>query len=133
MACVNNCKLCQRLTISDSVTFATGNVLIDIPAGAYRDGEKYCIVVAQAIPNETTINAPVYITIGGDVTTLYALIRKNGAQATASGIRTRTRYATRVVTTPTGGSFHLLGGIPCVETNNLVSIPAPEAPTPPEP
>lgn len=116
-----NCKLCDRLIISQAVTFTAPNLIINLPAGAYQSCERYCIVVAQAIPEATTINAPVFITIG-DGTELYPLNRCNGVQATASGIRTRTRYATRVSTTATGGAFRLLGKICCYPTNNLTSI-----------
>ena len=116
-----NCKLCDRLIISQAVTFTAPNLIINLPAGAYQSCERYCIVVAQAIPDATTINAPVFITIG-DGTELYPLNRCNGVQATASGIRTRTRYATKVTTTATGGAFRLLGKICCYPTNNLTSI-----------
>lgn len=116
-----NCRLCDRLIISQAVTFTAPNLIINLPAGAYQNCELYCIVVAQAIPEATTINAPVFITIG-DGTELYPLNRCNGVQATASGIRTRTRYATRVSTTATGGAFRLLGKICCYPTDNLTSI-----------
>lgn len=116
-----NCKLCDRLIISQAVTFTAPNLIINLPAGAYQNCERYCIVVAQAIPDATTINAPVFITIG-DGTELYPLNQCNGVQATASGIRTRTRYATCVNTTPTGGSFRLLGKICCYPTDSLTSI-----------
>lgn len=116
-----NCRLCDRLIISQAVTFTAPNLIINLPAGAYQNCERYCIVVAQAIPEATTINAPVFISIG-DGTELYPLNRCNGVQATASGIRTRTRYATRVSTTATGGAFRLLGKICCYPTDNLTSI-----------
>ena len=116
-----NCKLCERLSISQAVTFTAPNLIINLPAGAYQNCERYCIVVAQAIPEATTINAPVFITIG-DGAVLYPLNRCNGVQATASGIRTRTRYATKVTTTSTGGAFRLLGKICCYPTDNLTSI-----------
>ena len=116
-----NCRLCDRLIISQAVTFTAPNLIINLPAGAYQNCERYCIVVAQAIPEATTINAPVFVSIG-DGTELYPLNRCNGVQATASGIRTRTRYATRVSTTATGGAFRLLGKICCYPTDNLTSI-----------
>lgn len=116
-----NCKLCDRLIISQAVTFTAPNLIINMPAGAYQSCERYCIVVAQAIPDTTTINAPVFITIG-DGTELYPLNQCNGVQATASGIRTRTRYATKVTTTATGGAFSLLGKICCYPTDSLTSI-----------
>ena len=116
-----NCRLCDRLIISQAVTFTAPNLIINLPAGAYQNCERYCIVVAQVIPEATTINAPVFISIG-DGTELYPLNRCNGVQATASGIRTRTRYATRMATTATGGAFRLLGKICCYPTDNLTAI-----------
>ena len=64
MACRNICKLCPKLIISQTVAFTGGNLVITIPAGSYNNNCKYCIVVAQAIPATTTINAPVVIQIG---------------------------------------------------------------------
>ncbi len=132
MACKPVCKLCNHLIISQAVTFAGGNLIINLPAGAYNNGEKYCIVVAQAIPAATTINAPVVITIGAG-TQQYPLTNRCCAQVTACGIRTRTRYSTLVSTSSTTGTFKLLGNIfPC-PTNNLRSIDgtAPAAPAAP--
>lgn len=116
-----NCRLCDRLIISQAVTFTAPNLIINLPAGSYQNCERYCIVVTQAIPEATTINAPVFITIG-DGTELYPLNQCNGVQATASGIRTRTRYATKVTTTATGGAFRLLGKICCYPADSLTSI-----------
>ena len=122
MACKNVCKLCDRLIISQAVTFNTvGNLLINIPAGNYANGEKYCIVVAQNIPTATTINAPVYITIGTGATA-YPLTSCGCQQLTACAIRTRTKYSTKVVTNATGGSFRLLGKAACAPSNALPSI-----------
>lgn len=130
MACKPVCKLCDKLVLSQSVSFTGGNLEINLPAGSYNNGEKYCIVVAQAIPDTTTINAPVVITIGTG-TALYPLTRRNCAQVTACGIRTRTRYSVCVVTSATGGSFRMLGQPCCSPSNNLASIDgtAPAAPT----
>lgn len=109
MACKTSCRLCNRLIISQAVTFADDTLTINIPAGSYAAGEKYCIVVAQALPDTTTLNAPVVITIGAG-TTAYPLTDCNCAQATAECIHTRTRYATRVATSVTGtGTFKYLG------------------------
>ena len=82
MDCNNVCRLCDRLILSQAVTFAGGTLTINIPAGSYNNGAKYCIVVAQAIPAETTINAPVVITIGSG-TTQYPLVNRCCAQITA--------------------------------------------------
>ena len=119
--CKPVCKLCNRLGISQSVTFSGGTLIINIPAGSYNDGEKYCIVVAQSIPSAATIGAPVVVTIGTG-TTLYPLNKCNCAQATACNIRSRTRYAVCVSTTPTGGSFRMLGNVCCAPSSNLRAI-----------
>ena len=116
MACKNICKLCDRLIISNSISLdSVGNVIVNIPAGAYANGEKYCIVLAQTIPATTTINAPVYITIGTGSQS-YQLVTKCCQPVLASQIRTRTKYSTRVVTTPTSGVFKLLGDLCCNPT-----------------
>lgn len=49
MACKSVCRLCDKLVLSQSVTFADGALVINLPAGSYKNGGKYCIVVAQAI------------------------------------------------------------------------------------
>ncbi len=121
MGCKTSCKLCKNLVISQSITFTGGNLVINLPAGTYRDGCKYCIVVAQNIPEATTINAPVVISIGAG-TVLYPLSRCDCSQATACNIRTRTRYATKVSTSAAGGTFKLLGSVCCAPNNNLLGI-----------
>lgn len=122
MACKNVCKLCPNLIISESVNFTAGTgLVINIPEGSYMDGCKYCIVVAQTIPAETTITAPVFITIG-DGAELYPLNKCDCTQATACSIRTRTKYSTRVETSATTGVFKLLGRVACAPNNNLTAI-----------
>lgn len=121
MACKNVCKLCDNLVISTAVAFTGGNLIITIPEGSYADGGKYCIVVAQSIPTTTTINAPVFIQIGAG-TALYPLNKCDCTQATACSMRTRTKYSTRVETTPTSGIFKLLGNVCCAPNNNLAAV-----------
>ncbi len=125
MACNNNyiCHLCPRLILSQAVTFADGTLTINLPAGSYNNGGKYCIVVAQAIPAETTITAPVVVTIG-DGTETYPLTNRYGVQVTANLIRSRTKYATCVSTSTTGGAFRMLGAPRgcCPVTTNLAAI-----------
>lgn len=121
MSCKNVCRLCDRLIISQGVTFAGGVLTINLPAGSYNNRCKYCIVVAQAIPATATITAPVVITIG-DGTVTYPLVDGCCRQVTACGIRTRTRYATRVITDAAGGSFRLLGRPCCSPNYDLTAI-----------
>ena len=113
--------MCPNLIISEDVTFADGTLTINIPAGSYGNGCKYCIVVAQAIPAETTITAPVVITIGTG-TEEYPLTNSCCAQVTACGIRTRTKYSTVVSTSAVGGTFKLLGKTCCAPDYSLAAI-----------
>ena len=135
MSCNRACnRLCPNLIISTSVTVITINgvdtLVIDIPAGTYRNGCKYCIVVAQTIPATATINMPVAISIGGVTTTVYPLTNACCAQVTACAIRTRTRYPVCVSTSATGGTFKVLSGLSCAPNNALASIPVPATPVP---
>ena len=115
------CRMCDRLVISSAVTFASGVLTINLPAGSYVNGETYCIVIAQSIPSTATINAPVVITIGNG-TVLYPLVKRNCAQATACSLRTRTRYKVKVSTTSSGGSFRLMDNVCCAPSDALKSI-----------
>lgn len=119
--CKNACSLCEKLIISQSVTFDGTSLVINLPAGAYNNGEKYCIVVAQTIPAATTITAPVVITIGTG-TEQYPLTNRCCAQVTACAIRTRTKYTTCVATDATGGTFKALGKLACAPVNALTAI-----------
>ena len=121
MPCKNICNLCPNLVISQSVNFTDGNLVIVVPPGTYENGRKICIVVAQSIPEATTITAPVMIQIGTGET-LYPLQNRCCAQVTACGVRTRTKYATRVATSATGGVFKMLGNPACSPSNNLTAI-----------
>ncbi len=139
MACSNIQPICNNIVISQSVTFAAGEaptttpgtLAINLPAGTYANGHKYCIVIGQPIPFETTITANVVFTIGDDETT-YPLINCNGTNVQASAISTRTRYATRVATNIASGVFQLLGNINCCNckrnnSNAAASLPIPAA------
>jgi hypothetical protein len=119
--CKTTCRLCKRLIISDAVTFDGTSLVINIPAGSYSDGCKYCIVVAQTIPATATINAPVVVTIG-DGTVQYPVTRCDCSPATACNIHTRTRYSFRVETSATSGVFRMLCHSCNGCDNNLASI-----------
>lgn len=119
--CKNSCRLCSNLIISETITFATGTLTINLPAGNYADGQKYCLILAQTIPAETTITAPVVITIG-DGTVTYPLVKCDCSQVTACALRTRTKYPTVVSTNATGGTFKLLCKTCCAPNNALTAI-----------
>lgn len=115
-------RLCSRLVFSEAVTFTAPNLIIELPAGSYGNNMQYCVVITDAIPADTTREAPVFFTIGGG-TELYPFVDCNGTQLTERSIDTRTKYSVCVNTTSTGGSFRLLGKA-CVMTpnNNLDAI-----------
>lgn len=121
MNCKNVCSLCPKLILSESVEFTNGNLVITIPAGSYQDGCKYCIIVAQRIPDETTRIAPVVIEISGG-TEQYPLTKAGCQQVTACGIRTRKKYSVVVSTNATGGVFRMLGKPYCTPDNRLTAI-----------
>ena len=121
----NNCRLCNRLIISSSVTFTGGNLIINLPAGNYSNKCKYCIVIGQTIPEGTTITASVFFTIGSDTTTTYPLINCDCTSVYACSINSRTRYTVCVHTDISAGVFKLINKIPCSRCrDNLASLPA---------
>lgn len=123
MSCKPVCQLCPKLILSQAITFADGNVVVNLPDGSYTNGEKYCIVLAQTIPATATINAPVVFTIGAGTTT-FPLTNRCCAQVTACGVRTRTKYSTVVVTSATGAAFRMIGNPCCSPSSNLAAVDA---------
>lgn len=130
MACKPSCKLCKNLVISQSITLVTvdgtDTLVVDLPARAYNDNCKICVIFAQTIPN-VPINTPVAFSIGGSTETVYPFVRCDCSQITVCAIRTRTRYSTIVSTNAIGGVFKSLGGLKCCPQNNLLSLPVPTA------
>ncbi|MCI8378562.1 MAG: hypothetical protein HFH72_08590 [Lachnospiraceae bacterium] len=116
MACKPVCRLCDKFILSESVSFTGGNLIINLPEGSYKNGCKYCIVVADALPNTTTINAPVVITIGSGPVQ-YPLVNRCCKPILAKAIRTRYKYSVVVETTTDTGVFKLLGDLPCYSDN----------------
>ena len=120
MACQNVCRLCDKLIISTAVTYTASNLVVTIPQASYNANEKYCIVIAQAIPAAAVVDAPVVIQIGAG-TELYPLVTCDCRTVTARAVRTRTKYSTVVKTSATTATFKLLGRL-CNITNGVPSI-----------
>ena len=124
----NNCHLCKNTVISTAVTVVTvdgvDTLVIDIPQANYGNCCHYKLIVAQTIPTTATISMPVAISIGGDTTTVYPLVKCDCSQVTACGIRTRTIYPVVVSTNATSGVFKVLRNLCCAPNNNLPSLPA---------
>ena len=128
--CIRNCKLCPKLILSTTITFDGTSLVVNLPANSYGDCQKYCIVFAQAIPDATTINAPVVFTIGTG-TTQYPFVNKDCTPILASQVRTRRVYPTRVSTGVNDGVFKYIGDcrLPSNSTTLVNSIPIEEPTT----
>lgn len=136
MKCNHQCKICPRLIISDSVTVVTvagtDTLVIDLPAPTlasvpYINRCNYCIVVAQSVPVNATVNMPVAFSIAGDTTTVYPFVNCDCTQVTACGIQSRTKYPVVINTTATGGTFKSLRKLNCYRADVLATLPAPAA------
>lgn len=119
----SNCgKLCEHFVVTTAVAFAAGTLTLTLPDDVtYGNGEKFCIVIGQTIPDTTTLNAPVVVVIGAG-TTAFPLVTRCGAPVVAQQVSTRRKYSTRVTTTAAGGSFKALCDLPCVETTTLNAL-----------
>lgn len=121
MACKSVCQVCKKLVISQAINFTDNTLIVDLPAGNYQDGCKYCIIFAQNIPQTATIGSNVVFTIGSG-TVQYPLVNRCCRPVTACGIRTRTKYSVVVETTASGATFKMLGNPACSPSNNLTAI-----------
>lgn len=125
MSCKPVCRICPHYIAARTVTYASGVLTINIPAGTYNNCEKYCLVVADRIPADAIIGAPVVVTIGGDTTT-YPLLKCNGAQVVAGNLRSRYKYSTVFSTNVAGGgAFRLLGKVFCCEEPSPSGVTVP--------
>ena len=121
MSCKSVCQVCKKLVISQAINFTDNTLIVDLPAGSYQDGCKYCIIFAQSIPQTATIGSNVVFTIGSG-TVQYPLVNRCCRPVTACGIRTRTKYSVVVETTASGATFKMLGNPACSPSNNLTAI-----------
>ena len=121
MSCKSVCQVCKKLVISQAINFTDNTLIVDLPAGSYQDGCKYCIIFAQTIPQTATIGSNVVFTIGSG-TVQYPLVNRCCRPVTACGIRTRTKYSVVVETTASGATFKMLGNPACSPSNNLIAI-----------
>lgn len=125
---MSNCKLCSRSIISQSITFNGTSLVVNLPTDNYGNKQKYCIILAQSIPDETTINAPVVFTIGTG-TVQYPFVNNDCTPILASQVRTRRVYRTKVNTGVNDGVFKYVGDccLPSNSTTVVDSIPVDEA------
>lgn len=122
--CINNCRLCRNVVLSQAITFTGGNLVVNLPADSYGNKEKYCIVLAQAIPTTATVTAPVVFTIGTGTTT-YPFINNCCEPILANQVRTRRIYSTKVITSVGTGAFKYVGEcpLPSSASEEIPSLP----------
>ena len=129
--CINNCKLCRKIVLSQNITFNGTSLVVNLPENSYGNCQNYCIILAQSIPDTTTINAPVVFSIGTG-TVEYPFVNCDCTPIYASQVRTRHKYKVRVNTAVNDGVFKYIGD--CCLPNNATtvaqSIPVPTTPTP---
>lgn len=113
MACRNIGHLCDKLIISQNINFANGTLAIILPDDVdIVDKNKYCIVLAQALPADTTINADVIVRIAGSPKP-YPLVNKDFTPVSVRQIFEKTRYSTRFLNNIQDGVFRLMSDTKC--------------------
>lgn len=129
--CINNCKLCRKIVLSQNITFNGTSLVVNLPENSYGNCQNYCIILAQSIPDTTTINAPVVFSIGTG-TVEYPFVNCDCTPIYASQVRTRHKYKVRVNTAVNDGVFKYIGD--CCLPNNATtvaqSIPVPTTAAP---
>lgn len=122
MECIRNCKLCNRLILSTAINYdaTTDRVLVALPADVFENCQKYCVVLAQAIPAAATINSQVFFTVGTNPTQ-YPFLNKDCTPIYATQIRTRKIYAVKVNTSIDAGVFKYVGNCCLPSTNRAIT------------
>lgn len=121
MECIRNCKLCNKLVLSTAINYdaVTNSVIVALPDGVFENCQRYCIVLAQAIPTAATINSQVVFTVGTNPIR-YPFVDRCCTPIYATQIRTRRIYPVKVNTSVNAGVFKYIGN--CLpSTNRAVS------------
>lgn len=91
------CGGCLHFFKSLSITLATDVLTITLPAETVRNREKFCICLAQNIPEGATANTIVNIAVTG-ITAPFPLLTKCGNRVYADQLRSRTVLHTIALT-----------------------------------
>ena len=116
MNCFRIIRIDPRSVTAAEVTFAADTLTVNVPQRTFNAGGVYFLRITEPIPEETTINAPVVITIG-DGTVTYPLISKCGGQVTAASLRSGYSYPITLVSGGTDGAFRVLDKLWCAPVN----------------
>ena len=120
MNCFKILRIDPRSVQATAITFAADTLTINIPQKTYNAGGVYFLRLTDPIPEETTINAPVVVTIGAG-TAEYPLLSKSGGQVTAASLRSGYSYPVTVVS-ENGGAFKVLDKLWSAPVNALTGI-----------
>lgn len=120
MNCYKILRIDPRSITPVAVTFAADTLTINLPQMAYNVGGVYFLRLTEPIPDATTINAPVVVTVG-DGTVTYPLLSKCGGQVTAASLRSGYSYPLTVVSS-NGGAFKVLDKLWCAPVNAITSV-----------
>lgn len=89
---------CYKFISSTAVTVSGTQVVIQIPADTFNNGDNICLLVAQDMPSASSANT-VAIQIGSTTTT-YPVLKICGNNVRADQIRSNTAYKLLVGTDP---------------------------------
>lgn len=89
---------CYKFISSTAVTVSGTQVVIQIPANTFNNGDNICLLVAQDIPSASSANT-VTVQIGSSGTA-YPMIKICGDNVRADQIRSNTAYKLYVGTDP---------------------------------
>lgn len=107
-----HCRCLANVIPVTAVTFADGTLTLNVPAGRYENGKLYKLLLTQELPVETTIYAPVVLTIG-EGTVEYPLVRCSGSPVTAASLRSGFAYPVQIAASEAGGNIRVLGNLCC--------------------
>ena len=124
--CIKCCSLCKKLILSTAINYdSTANqVIVALPANAYENCQKYCIILAQGIPTTARIDSQVVFTVGNNPTR-FPFVNCNCTPIYASQLKTRRVYSTRVNTAVGTGVFKYIGKCPLPSNAITVSTSIP--------
>ena len=93
------CNCCKRFVKTVSVSVSGNTLVLNIPQMTFKDGDKICLCVAQALPvYGPTVNA-VALSIGTTSKTTYNILTEDAELVNPNNIRARRVYHLRAAAT----------------------------------